>query len=294
MDLRPSRNVLVNVNVSLDPATHQLTWSFGAIDPATGRAPTNPLDGFLPPNVTPPEGEGSVLFTVKPRPVLPTGAQIRNNATITFDGAAQVTPDWLNIAGNPPPSSHVLPLAVHSDQRTINVQWMADDSPPDLRDFTIYVSEDGGAYRWWRQNTTATADTLRPPADHHPHSYAFYSVARDMAGNIEAPPPGPDATTLSRTAVREASSFALGLEGARPNPALRVPRVWFVLPSGEAATLELIDVAGRRVARREVGALGPGRHAVTLGTARELAPGLYFVRLAQGGQALNSLVAVIR
>jgi hypothetical protein len=33
------------------------------------------------------------------------------------------------------------------------------------------------------------------------HTYAFYSVARDMTGNIEPPPPAPDAQTLSTTAV---------------------------------------------------------------------------------------------
>ena len=47
--------------------------------------------------------------------------------------------------------------------------------------------------------------------------------------------------------------------------------VGFTLPSAESARLELIDVAGRRVASRDVGALGAGQHAVNLTPGRQLA-----------------------
>ena len=54
-----------------------LSWAVPkgpSLDPATGRPPTDPLLGFLPPNHVPPEGEGSVLFTVMPKSGLSTGA----------------------------------------------------------------------------------------------------------------------------------------------------------------------------------------------------------------------------
>jgi hypothetical protein len=71
-------------------------------------------------------------------------------------------------------------------------------------------------------------------------------------------------------------------------------RLWFTLASGEQATLEVIDVMGRRVQRREVGALGPGRHSVTLGETPRLQTGLYFLKLAQGGEVRTARVAVVR
>jgi hypothetical protein len=145
----------------------------------------------------------------------------------------------------------------------------------------------------WRLNTPATADTLVPPGDHHLHHYAFYSVARDLSGNIEAAPGAPDAATQSRTAVGDAGPWRLGLEGARPNPALGPVRVWFTLPSREPATLEMMDIAGRRLLRRDVGALGPGSHDVTLAT-EPMRPGLYFLRLVQGSRSLNTRVVVVR
>jgi hypothetical protein len=50
----------------------------------------------------------------------------------------------------------------------------------------------------------------------------------------------------------------------------------FTLPNRERATLDVVDVLGRRVLRREVGSLGPGVHSVTLEAAPPIRPGLYF------------------
>lgn len=89
--------------------------------------------------------------------------------------------------------------------------------------------------------------------------------------------------------------LALALHGVRPNPAIGSDlTVWFTLPSAESARLELLDVSGRRVAWREVGALGAGGHSVELTEGRKLAPGVYLVRLTQSGKALVARAAVIR
>ena len=294
VDLRPATNLLVNVAVVFDRVVGVLTWSFKSVDPATGQPPTNPLAGFLPPNVAPPQGEGSVLFTIMPRSTLSGGTQISNTAAIDFDGASHNTPAWQNVVDDTPPTSHVLPLGATSAQTSIPVAWTADGAPPDLRDFTLYVSEDGAPYRVWRLNTSAITDSLMPPGNRHPHTYTFYSVARDLAGNIEPAPAIGDATTQSVLAVEAPGPPSLALEGAQPNPALGVLHVGFTLPDRRAATLELIDVAGRRVLRRDVGALGPGRHSVTLDAGARMRPGLYFLRLEQGARALHSRVAVVR
>ena len=75
------------------------------------------------------------------------------------------------------------------------------------------------------------------------------------------------------------------------NPGQGRLSVRFSLPVAGAATLDVFDVSGRRTAAREVGASGPGWHALSLGDA---APGLYVVRLRQQGRSLTSRVAVIR
>ena len=80
-------------------------------------------------------------------------------------------------------------------------------------------------------------------------------------------------------------TVAFALDGARPNPSTGARlSVSFALPSSNsAATLELIDLAGRRVRSVDVGALGSGRHVVDVLASGRLAPGLYFLRLRQGG-----------
>ena len=89
--------------------------------------------------------------------------------------------------------------------------------------------------------------------------------------------------------------LAFALEGAQPNPSRGEGlTVAFTLASGAAASLELLDVAGRRMATREVGSLGAGRHTLDLREGRGLAPGLYLVRLTQGANTRTTRVAMIR
>ena len=57
------------------------------------------------------------------------------------------------------------------------------------------------------------------------------------------------------------------------------------IPSGPAR-LAVYDVSGRVMSRREVGALGAGRHVVTVGDPGNLAPGIYVVHLIQGDRRL--------
>ena len=90
------------------------------------------------------------------------------------------------------------------------------------------------------------------------------------------------------------AALVLTLEGLRPNPAVGAVVAAFALPHDTPATLELLDVAGRQVSARPVGSLGPGRHTVRLDDDGRLAPGVYWLRLTQGGQVLMARGAVVR
>lgn len=86
----------------------------------------------------------------------------------------------------------------------------------------------------------------------------------------------------------------LTLRGFTPNPSTGMPRVSFVLGGPSPARLEVYDVAGRKVAGREVGSLGPGRHEVALDGGAPLAAGVYAIRLAQDGQVVTARGVVTR
>ena len=53
-----------------------------------------------------------------------------------------------------------------------------------------------------------------------------------------------------------------------------------------------MDIAGRRVMLREVGALGPGTHTLGLEDAA-LRPGLYLLRLTQAGASRTSRALIV-
>jgi hypothetical protein len=70
--------------------------------------------------------------------------------------------------------------------------------------------------------------------------------------------------------------------------------VAFTLASTAPATLDVVDLGGRRIISRAVGSLGAGRHLVRLDEGSAVAPGLYLVRLTQGGQSLIRKACVVR
>lgn len=87
---------------------------------------------------------------------------------------------------------------------------------------------------------------------------------------------------------------ALAVLGGAPNPAVGRMRIAFTLPTGDAASLEVLDVSGRRVWSSDVGTLGAGRHVADLGGTNGAAPGLYFVRLRQAGRIATGKVLLTR
>ncbi len=59
-------------------------------------------DIMLPPNVNPPEGEWQFVYSIKPKPGLPLGTEIRNRASIVFDyNPPIITPEVIHIIGAP-------------------------------------------------------------------------------------------------------------------------------------------------------------------------------------------------
>jgi hypothetical protein len=83
------------------------------------------------------------------------------------------------------------------------------------------------------------------------------------------------------------------LRGVYPNPAVGDVAVAFSLPDASPARLEVFDVAGRRVAARDVGSLGGGSHTVRLAANRALGPGVYLLRLTRGGRSLTTRAVIV-
>ncbi len=191
VDLRPGIDLIARVNADFNASTGVATWRFFSLDPATGQPTEDPILGFLPPNVDSPEGEGHVSFTIRAKTGLASGTEIHNQASIVFDvNPAILTDDWLNTIDVTAPSSQVsaLPASVCS---AFTVSWSGSDAHSGVAEYDIYVSADGGQFVPWRLGTAKTSATFY---GNEGSAYAFYSVARDAAGNAEAAG-GADAST---------------------------------------------------------------------------------------------------
>lgn len=88
--------------------------------------------------------------------------------------------------------------------------------------------------------------------------------------------------TVSVAGVNAQSGLRLAIAGAQP--VVNDARLRFDLPNAGDATIEVFDVAGRRAVRLVEPSLASGPHEVTL-AARDLAPGVYAVRLVAGSRA---------
>ena len=179
-----------SLSVSYDVGSGTIRWEF---DFKTG------VKG-LPPNVVSPEGEGYVNFSVRARAGLPAGTEITNIADIIFDYNSLVeTPPVTNIVDLNKPTSTVSLLAPYQAATLFAVNWSGTDTAGnkagEIESYTVYVADNGGTYSQWLTDDRDTASTFTGKTG---HSYAFYSVAKDRAGNYEEPPIQPDAyTTLS-------------------------------------------------------------------------------------------------
>lgn len=104
----------------------------------------------------------------------------------------------------------------------------------------------------------------------------------------------PVTVSVSPVAGEPGAEGAFAFTGVYPNPAGGDARVRFALAAAADVTVDVYDTLGRRVAVLAEGApLGAGPHALTLPTSA-LAPGVYVVRVAAGGDAAARTVTVVR
>lgn len=101
-------------------------------------------------------------------------------------------------------------------------------------------------------------------------------------------------STVPEASERASEPMKLTLAGARPNPSSHGTLVAFSLSRMGDATLQVLDVAGREMRRREMRGLAAGRHTVELGRSEPLAPGIYVLLLSAEGRRLESKVVVTR
>ncbi len=101
-------------------------------------------------------------------------------------------------------------------------------------------------------------------------------------------------TPPATTSIPGGAQAGFFLAGFTPNPAGAFARVGFSLEAHVPATIEILDVSGRRVASQRIEDPEGGTATLGLAPAGGFAPGLYFIRLAQGAHTLVRRGSVMR
>jgi Zn-dependent metalloprotease len=194
LDLRDSLGVYVDVNAGIDITQNKVFWIFQSVDPATGLPPTSPLLGLLPVNDTLlHNGEGFVNFTIKPKTTAATGDTVLAKAAIVFDQNETIyTPEIFNVIDAVAPVSQIVTvLPAETDSLHHELCWTAQDDSGGcgLRDYALYVSQNGGSFY---RHLDGIADTCTTFTGSPGSTYAFYTLASDNVGNTEALKPQGD------------------------------------------------------------------------------------------------------
>ena len=122
--------------------------------------------------------------------------------------------------------------------------------------------------------------------------------ARDASGREWLSPPAAGASYANGPlGVGPDATATLSLSAPSPSPASSRTQVRYTLAAAGHVSLELLDVAGRRVHTLAAGAKPAGPHAETLelrdDAGRRLPSGLYFVRLTTAGRCLTRRLVVL-
>jgi RHS repeat-associated protein len=204
VDLTEELGFLVDVFAGIDIQKGEAFWTLTTIDPETGETPDNPLIGFLPPNNEDGVGDGFVTYSIRPGRTAETGDVIDAVATIIFDTEEPIsTPPIFNTLDVDKPSSEVNALPATTATPELLVSWSGADVGAALASYTVYVSDNGGPYLPWLQDTTLTESNY---AGSPGHLYRFIVVAKDNAGNIQVLPQEAQATTFVQGEVNQPPS----------------------------------------------------------------------------------------
>lgn len=186
--------VYVDVTAELNEATGEVIWEFISVDPLTFDFPMDALAGFLPPNVTPPEGQGFAYYNVEPKKGLPDGTRIHADALIYFDtNEAIATNVYVNAIDAASPTSGIDAMPNATSNIEFPVSWSGDDgNGSGIAAWNVYVSINESPFEMWLENRTEGSGNY---IGEFGNSYGFYSIAIDNVGHREMKSAAAEATT---------------------------------------------------------------------------------------------------
>ena len=235
-----------------------LTWTFTNIE--------------LPPNVTPPQGEGWIKFIVNPKAGLPTGTQLKNKAVVTFDlNKPLETNVALNTLDLDAPKSNITSISNVPGSRNVKLTWTVDDGTGSgMQKSMIYMASNDGPYSLVK--TTDSSQAIIPVVGNV--NYKFYVLSEDNVGNIESTP-SKVVDILTDVKFEDKIPTEFDLSQNYPNPFNPVTTINYSIPYTSSVRIVVYNVLGQLVKELVNEVKQTGNYRVQF-NGNKLSSGVYF------------------
>lgn len=191
--------------------------------------------------------------------------------------------DW--ILDTTAPSAPAGLSAAMQSETSVRITWSAN-AEPDLMGYNVYRAFAAGGPFTQVNVALLTGTEYTDSSIPAGTEQVWYQIsAEDDSGNESARSATANVVLSSSTVA--GTSWTLETGYPNPSPAGAAVRIPVVAPGfGGAATLEIVNDAGHRVHRRDLGTLAPGPTEITWDgrndSGREVAPGVYTAWLISG------------
>jgi hypothetical protein len=178
----------------------------------------------------------------------------------------------------------------------VNLKWNRAVAP-DLRDYSIYRATSSGVTPVPVNFLASSADTIAVDAS-APASALYYIVtAHDVHANQSAP--SNEASVQATTGIGNTPVISsLTVLQNQPNPFNGTTTLRVGLPAVSDVSIEVYDVAGRRVRTELLTQQSAGWRTIPFdgrgNDGRQLASGVYFYRVTAGGKAVTNKMVIAR
>jgi hypothetical protein len=275
-----TKSYFVRVMGYLDTTAGIINCQFITLDTTTLELPI--LEGFLPPNVNAPEGEGSITYSIALKPTITDGYQTTSIAEIIFDQNEPIFTDpWSNVIDRIP-STSMAASSIEND--SIVIDFNGNDATSGVDFYYLYVSVDGGEWI----SLTGTPENKMKLLGEPGKKYDFYALSIDKVANEEVKAPTIESSVT--VPFKSESDFQPEFT-VIPNPNTGT---FELLSNGNFENTEthIINSMGQIVDQLKLSFIKDVRTPITL---RPVASGVYTMRIkAKNGKVANVRLVIVR
>jgi hypothetical protein len=202
-----------------------------------------------------------------------------------WSGSAMLSDTWTLTWGSPPTPTEASLIESHVEPDRVRLAWHVRDALA----MRAAVERRVGSAGWSSVGAPAIdGGEIMRFEDTDVAAGTRYAYRLRLNANGEE-------TLTAETEIAVPTGYTLALAGAQPNPPQGGPlNVAFSLARVSDGRLELMDLAGRRVASRDLRSLAPGQHRIVFAEAARAEPGVYLMRLVTKERTLTAKALITR